>query len=149
SLLVMIVTTLRSQYHLRKQVGSSDPIRLRGWYCPHARSQFEKKEGRNLAQRPSLVVPHESKLLVLERKLRTKTERRWGLYQQSCSVERIERRRNPRNSTVDRVRLIQSYRALAVEDIEPVAGKPEFPFLTNLDWVVNAQIKIHRGRRAV
>src|SRR6185436_19592292 len=90
-----------------------------------------------------------AKVAGLERKLRTKAERRGRLHQQRRSVERIQSCRNSRDATVNRVSLIQSHPALAIKDVEPVTGETDFFLLSNPDWVVDTQMKIHRGRRAV
>src|SRR5581483_1032788 len=47
----------------------------------------------------------------------------------------------------NRIGLIQSQSALAVEDVEPVSRQSQFFSFTHLDGVVNTHIKIHRRRR--
>src|SRR5262245_24501631 len=100
-------------------------------------------------RRLSLIDPSWWERCWLERKLRTKTECRRRLYQQGSSVKRIECRGNPADTAVNRIRLIQSHCALAVKDIEPVTSQTNLFLLTDPDWVVHAQIKVHRRRRTL
>ena len=112
----------------------------------------KRKKGRDVilvaSPRPGQYQPSAwTEALRLEGELRAEPKRRRSLYQHCRSVEWIEYRINSRRTAVNLEGLIQSHCTLTVEDVEPVSGQPQFALLTNFDWIVHAQIQVHRGRR--
>src|SRR5690242_389265 len=87
--------------------------------------------------------------LCLEGELGAKPERRRSLDQQRRTVERIRYWRNSRHTAIQREGLVQSYCALAIEDVEPVSSQSQLFTFTNSDRIVNSQIEIHRRWRSV
>src|ERR1043166_9708557 len=87
--------------------------------------------------------------LCLEGELGAKPERRRSLDQQRRTVERIRYCRNSCHTAIDREGLVQSYCALAIEDVEPVSSQSQLFTFTNSNRIVNSHVKIHCRRRAV
>src|SRR5215213_109971 len=85
--------------------------------------------------------------LVLEGELGAEPERRRSLDQQRRTIEGVLYRRDSCHTAIDREGLVQSYCALAIEDVEPVSTQSQLFTFTNSDRIVNSQVKIHcRGR---
>src|SRR4029450_7909280 len=61
----------------------------------------------------------------------------WSLYQQGRSKERIENWGYSRNTTVDRISLVQSDCTLSVGDVEPVPSQTQLLILTKLNRVIS------------
>src|SRR5215213_6643980 len=86
--------------------------------------------------------------LVLEGELGAEPERRRSLDQQRRTIEGVLYRRDSCHTAIDREGLVQSYCALAIEDVEPVSSQSQLFTFTNSDRIVNSQVKIHCRRRS-
>src|SRR5262245_16780385 len=87
--------------------------------------------------------------LLLERELRAKAERRRRLHDLRRSIKWIGHRRHSGHSAINREGLVQGDRSLTIEDIEPITTETQLTLFTNLDWIVNTQIKVHGRGRAI
>src|SRR5215217_2493857 len=113
-----------------------------------ATKKFGERAVRRLSPSPAMAFAKLRKLS-LEGELGAEPERRRSLDQQCRTPERILYWRNSCHTAIDREGLIQSYCALAIEDVEPVSSQSQLFTFTNSDRIVNSQVKIHCRRRAV